>query len=147
MPYERIKKGELLVLSRVPGFEDELHAIELRLKPSGQATYVHSWLVSGAGRVSEKTKHVFNPSVLRRISSLLEGLPPQGPKGRVIDDFASWVLEFWRGEEVRTIGIHEIFLEERWQHFEKTYGPESYPGIQHLRALWALLNFPFKQKQ
>src|SRR5690349_9759998 len=134
MPHERIKPGELLVLSRVPGFEDELHAIELRLKPSGQAMHVHSWLVSGAGRVSEKTKHVFNPSVMRRISSLVAGLPPQGPKQRHIDDFASWVLEFWHGEEVRTVGVHEIFLEERWQHFEKFYGAETYPGIQQLRA-------------
>jgi hypothetical protein len=142
--YEPIKKGELLVLSRVPGFEDELHGIELRLKPSGHATHVHSWLVSGAGRVSEKKKHVFNPSVMRRISSLVEGLPPQGPARRTIDDFASWGLEFWSGGEIRTLRVHDVFIEARWQHFEKFYGTDPYPGLQQLRALWALLNFPFK---
>ncbi|WP_163997714.1 hypothetical protein [Pyxidicoccus caerfyrddinensis] len=147
MPYERLKKGELVVMARVPGFEDELHAVQLRLTSSGRATYTHSWLVHGAGRVSEQTKHVFNASVMRRISSLIQGLPPQGPPHRVIDDFASWEFETWHGEEVRTLSIHEIYLEERRrQHFESHFGAETYPAIHRLRALWALLNFPFKRE-
>ncbi|MCY1017445.1 hypothetical protein [Pyxidicoccus sp. MSG2] len=146
MPYERLKKGELVVMSRVPGFEDELHGIELRLASSGRASHTHSWFAYGAGRLSEQTKHVFNASVMRRISSLLQGLPPQGPPHVVIDDFPSWEFEVWSGEEVRTVRIHEIFLEERRrQHFERHFGAETYPAIQRIRALWALLNFPFKR--
>lgn len=142
--YERLKKGDLVVLSRVPGFEDELHGIELRLLPSGQADYWHSWLLPGAGRVCERAKHVFRASAVRRIASLLEGLPPQGSSRRTIDDFASWHFEFWSGEEARLVSIHEVFLEShRRQHFEEHFGTDPYPALQRLRALWAMLRFPF----
>lgn len=146
MPAGKLKKGDLLVVSRVPGFEAELHSSWLRLSDSGQAWYwSRRFLSPGGGESTQRLKHVFNASVLRRIRGLLQGLPPQGRPGAIMDDAAWRTLHFWENGQERSLSFQEQLFDEAWcAKYGAGYGA-PYPAMPRLRALWALLHFPFEK--
>lgn len=147
MPSDLLQKTDLVVASRVPGFEDTLRSTSLRLTTSGLAYYWSRTLPPPPGQDAvQRVQHVFEASALQRIRGLLEGLPPAPERPPfLLEDAPTRTFRFWSGEAERSLSFYELYFEEHSRHFyEARYG-EPYPAMHRLRALWQLLHFPFER--
>ncbi|NMO15635.1 hypothetical protein HPC49_03040 [Pyxidicoccus fallax] len=145
MADDRLKKSDLIVISRTPGFDPELGSSTLQLTASGLAYYQRWWFSSpGHVRHSEQAEHRFNESAMSRIRSLLEGLPPPVPPAFIMEDAGTWEFAFWSGEEVRVVSIYDMYLDESTR---ERFGNDGYPAFHRLRTLWSMLHLPFKKQE
>jgi hypothetical protein len=163
VPEGVLKKSDLVVAFRQPGFEAELETSWVRLTRSGQAWFQSRRFVAPGGEDrTRRVKHTFNPSVLVRIQGLLQGLPPPpgdpcfpqhllqglpqpGRPAFIMEDVAWRTLHFWEDGQERSLAMQEPYFDLRWSGIYGEGFGAPYPAMQRLRALWALLHFPFEK--